>query len=183
MAKENLVKIGARIKKLRKQHQMTLQDLAEYTGLSIGFLSSVERDISSPSLQNLKQITETLGTTVTELIAEEKPEHAILPRENARVVEFPQYNQTITYIDFGITPQIYEIIRIHPGKAPEQMEARHVYDECCTVLSGELTLEMNHTVYCLHAGDSAYIKKNTRHCIANNAEQDCVSYWVYMRQS
>ena len=113
MAAENIDLIGSRIKELRKQRQMTLKTLSEYTGLSIGFLSSVERNVASPTLQNLKQITTALDTSITDLLAVEHPSHTLLRKKDLNVVEFPEYNQTISYIDFKITPPIYEIIEIH----------------------------------------------------------------------
>ena len=182
MANENIEHVGARIKKLRKQRQMTLKELSEYTGLSIGFLSSFEREVTSPSLQNLKTIAEALGTTITDLISVEKQERVLLRKGETKVIDFPQYNLTVTYIDFGITPPIYEIIVINPGKPAESNEARHVYDECCSIISGQMALEMAGEFYYLNEGDSVYIKKNVKHSIYNRTDQPCVSYWVYLRQ-
>jgi len=182
MAHENIERIGSRIKKLRKQRQVTLKELSEYTGLSIGFLSSFEREVTSPSLQNLKIIAEALDTTITDLISDETPERTVIHKKETKVIDFPQYNMAVTYIDFGITPPIYEIITILPGQAAEQNEARHVYDECCTVISGQLTLHMGGEVYCLQEGDSIYIKKHVRHSLYNYGSKPCVSYWVYLRQ-
>lgn len=181
MAAESIDKVGERIKQLRKTQQMTLQRLSEYTGLSIGFLSSVERDITSPSLQNLKQIAEALDTTISDLISITKPERVVVRKNETKIIEFPQCNQTITYIDFGFSPSLYEIIVIHPGKPVECLEARHIYDECCIVISGQLTLEIDDITYILKKGESAYIKKNTKHRIYNQTKQPCISYWNYMR--
>ena len=182
MSEENIEQIGARIKKLRKQRQMTLKELSEYTGLSIGFLSSFEREITSPSLSNLKIIAEVLGTTITDLISVEKKEKIILRADEAKTLDFPQYNQTVTYIDFGITPPIYERIVIHPGTPSESTEARHVYDECCTVISGQMTLELAGETHLLKEGDSVYIRKNTKHAMFNHTDKPCVSYWVYLKR-
>ena len=181
MAAENIDLIGSRIKELRKQRQMTLKTLSEYTGLSIGFLSSVERNVASPTLQNLKQITTALDTSITDLLAVEHPSHTLLRKKDLNVVEFPEYNQTISYIDFKITPPIYEIIEIHPGKAANP-EFRHMNDECCTVLSGQLCIEMNGEKLVLNKGDSVYIKRNTKHRIYNEQKTTCISYWVYLKE-
>lgn len=181
-AQDNIEQIGARIKKLRKQKQITLQQLSEYTGLSIGFLSGVERETTSPSLQNLRQITEALGTTISDLISAERQERIFVRKKDARTIEFPQFNQTVTYIDFGISPIIYEIIVIQPGKPAERNESRHIHDECCTVISGQLVLELASNLHYLEEGDSVYIKKNTRHSIFNITDKPCVSYWIFLRQ-
>lgn len=183
MAVENIEQIGTRIKKLRKQRQMTLKGLSEYTGLSIGFLSSLERNITSPSLQNLKTIAETLGTTITDLISIEKTERTVIRKHEAKTIEFASYNMSVRYIDFGITPTMYEVITIDPGTPAEKNEARHVFDESCTVISGQLTLHAGGEVYCLKAGDSIYIRKHIRHSLYNHGTEPCVSFWTYLRQN
>ncbi|MBM7553525.1 helix-turn-helix domain-containing protein [Thalassobacillus pellis] len=54
-------KIGKEIKDLRKQNRLTLKQVSEKTGLSISFLSQVERSKSSVTLESLKKISEVLG--------------------------------------------------------------------------------------------------------------------------
>lgn len=183
MQKENIHHIGSRIKEKRKIKQITLKTLSEYTGLSVGFLSNLEHDLTSPTLENLKVICEALNTSISELICDNKSGNIIVRKKDAKTIEFPQYNQTITYIDFGITEEIYEIITIQPGKVQDMQEARHIYDENCTVLSGELMVKLNNKIYKLSEGDSIYIKKNSLHVIFNESEFPCVSYWVYHRTS
>ena len=48
--------IGHILKKLRKERKLTLKDLAEQTGVSISFLSQVERGKSSVTLESLRKI-------------------------------------------------------------------------------------------------------------------------------
>lgn len=183
MNNDNLYLIGAQIKALRKEQQMTLQTLSEYTGLSVGFLSNVERDLTSPTLQNLASICEALNTTLNKLLVNKKEAHIVVRKKDTKVIEYPEYNQSITYIDFGITDEIFEIITIQPGKIKDHQNARHVYDENCTVLSGTLEIILGNQRYTLYEGDSIYIKKNTQHVIFNESDTPCVSYWVYHRKN
>ena len=55
--------IGEIIKKLRLEHQLTLKEVAERTGLSISFLSQVERSKSSITLQSLSRIAEAFNVS------------------------------------------------------------------------------------------------------------------------
>ncbi len=180
--KENIHEIGNKMKAKRKLYQMTLKMLSEYTGLSVGFLSNVERNLTSPTIENLKIICEALNTTIYDLISTEKKEHILVRKKEAKTVKFPQYNQSITYIDFGITETLYEIITISPGKITDFQEARHKYDENCTVLSGTLTVKLDSEIYELNEGDSLYIKRNTPHLIYNQTDLPCTSYWIYHRK-
>ena len=57
--------IGARIKSLRLQHKMTLKHLSEKSGLSIGFLSQLERGLSSIAIDSLAELAAYMGTPET----------------------------------------------------------------------------------------------------------------------
>lgn len=56
--------LGNKIRKRRRAIDMTLQQVAERVGLSISFLSQIERGLSTPSLSSLCNIAEVLGTSV-----------------------------------------------------------------------------------------------------------------------
>ena len=63
--------IGKRIRQLRIKNDLTLEELASRTELTKGFLSQLERNLASPSIQTLEDITEALGTTMSNFFAEE----------------------------------------------------------------------------------------------------------------
>ena len=58
---------GSRVRALRKKRGMTQEQLAEATGLSVNFISFVERGIKSPSLANIGHIAKALNVPVMEL--------------------------------------------------------------------------------------------------------------------
>lgn len=60
--------IGQRIREIRKQRDKTLKDIADATGLSLPYLSDVERDRTQPSLKTLQRIAEGLEVTTTDLM-------------------------------------------------------------------------------------------------------------------
>ncbi|MFR2692694.1 MAG: helix-turn-helix domain-containing protein [Enterocloster bolteae] len=53
--------VGEKIRKLRKEKKLTLKDIAEATGLSIGYISQLERGAVEPSLASLRKVSEFLG--------------------------------------------------------------------------------------------------------------------------
>ena len=53
--------VGEKIRKLRKEKKLTLKDIAEATGLSIGYISQLERGAVEPSLSSLRKVSEFLG--------------------------------------------------------------------------------------------------------------------------
>ena len=60
--------IGAKIKRLRLTNGLTLEELANRSELTKGFLSQLERDLTSPSVATLEDILEALGTTKLNLL-------------------------------------------------------------------------------------------------------------------
>ena len=56
--------IGAKIKRIRLSNQLTLEELANRSELTKGFLSQLERDLTSPSVATLENILEELGTNL-----------------------------------------------------------------------------------------------------------------------
>ena len=59
--------IGSKIKRLRQANGLTLEELANRSELTKGFLSQLERDLTSPSVATLEDILEALGTNLQEL--------------------------------------------------------------------------------------------------------------------
>ncbi len=65
------MKIGLKIKTLRKQQQMTLEQLAQKSRLSTGVLSQLERDLSTPRVATLQKISKTFGVTMSSLFSDD----------------------------------------------------------------------------------------------------------------
>ena len=60
-------RFARRLKKLRQERGMTQQELSDASGLSIGFVRSIEQGVHAPSFESLVSISNALGTTVAEL--------------------------------------------------------------------------------------------------------------------
>ena len=69
--------IGKKIKELRLQNDLTLEDLASRSELTKGFLSQLERNLTSPSISTLEDILEALGTNLSDFFREDKEEQIV----------------------------------------------------------------------------------------------------------
>ena len=70
--------IGAKIKRIRLSNQLTLEELANRSELTKGFLSQLERDLTSPSVATLENILEALGTNLKDFFSEDEDEQMII---------------------------------------------------------------------------------------------------------
>ena len=90
------MQIGEKIKQLRVRNQLTLEELANRSELTKGFLSQVERNLTSPSIATLEDILEALGTTLGEFFAQEKEEKIVFTAND--YFENFQENYDIYYV-------------------------------------------------------------------------------------
>ena len=79
------MKIGSKIKRMRIQQELTLEELASRCELTKGFLSQLERDLTSPSIATLSDILEALGSSLSEFFTD-SPEEQIVFRDRKSVV-------------------------------------------------------------------------------------------------
>ena len=81
------VKVGEKLRNLRKKKGLTLKKLSEKAELSIGYLSNLERDACSPTLENIQKICGILDVSLSELL-EENIESRTVIKKNERTVIF-----------------------------------------------------------------------------------------------
>ena len=79
--------IGNKIKQLRTRQGLTLEELASRSELTKGFLSQLERDLTSPSIDSLSDILEALGTNLSEFFQEDKNDQFVFRSEDFFVDE------------------------------------------------------------------------------------------------
>jgi transcriptional regulator with XRE-family HTH domain len=178
---ENIQGIGKRIRIRRKLKGVTIKNLAEYTGLSVGYLSTLEQDKNSPTLDNLQKICEILDLTVTELISVERQGAVVIRDYEAKVSRFDQYNQIGKLYDFGFNNQVYECLIVEPGEVRFPAEWCHLYDEVCIVLEGQLVVRVENEIHRLNKGDALYVLAQQRHSVRNETTEPCVSFWVFQK--
>ena len=76
--------LGERIRRIRTQRDLTLEKVAQSTGLTTSFLSQVERDAVSPSVESLQKIARALGTKVGAFFEEDERKELTLIRKAQR---------------------------------------------------------------------------------------------------
>ena len=168
--------IGIYIKKRRKELGMTLQQMAEKTGLSTGYLSLMERGINSPTIDNLHKICRAIDTTMIELLSDmENNKLCIKKSERNTYFSAPGKLQYESLIE-GNRALVCTNVIVYDDE--EHVFDRHIADEFGMIISGALTITVDKTVYEMEEGDAIYIPAGVVHSFHRTGEGECSSIWI-----
>ena len=166
--------IGLRIKNLRNEKKYTLKYVSENTGLSIGFLSQLERGMTSIAIDSLDKIATLLGVELSSFFnieSKAKDCHIIRRYEHKASVVNPEiieYALSSNMTDFDLLPRLVEVT---PSLEKESELALYSHDgeEFIYILEGILTLQIDEDIFLLYPGDSAHIHSNVKHNWKNDS--------------
>ncbi len=164
------VAIGEKIKALRTAQNLTLKQLSEMTNLSIGFLSQMERGLSSIAIDTLENIANVLGVSLGSFFEES----AAAPDADPVIHSFslpatpvsPQIIQSILSQDvtaFDFLPRIFTLLPFANADEENLEMYSHTGEEFIYILEGVVTLHLNASQYTLYPGDSIQIHSNETH--------------------
>jgi len=169
---------GGRIRELRRKAGLTLQALADEAGISVGFLSQVERDKATPSLGTLASLAAALGVDISWFIAAPQPADAVTRAgERARFSLADSslaYERLDTRLPGGSLSSL--IIHIPVGYASEV--TRHTGEEMIYVLDGQIRQTLGDAVITLNPGDSFHFMGDTPHSFANDGAGPARLLWT-----
>lgn len=163
------MRIGKKIKNLRLKKGLTQEELGERTDLSKGYISQLERDLSSPSIETFFSILEVLGCTPKQFFDEEEREQKVVYREE---------DQT-EYID---EEKGYEIKWLVPESNEMEMEPIYLTLEekgefkqfepslsetFAYILKGKIMITLGKQTYYAVSGESIYFQASEQHQISN----------------
>lgn len=192
---------GSRIREMRKRRGLTLKEVAEATGYTIGHISQIERDLKSPSLVALRKIAACLNCSEVWLIMDDSElsaksseegkkskESYLMRKENRIPMKIPEINVSYSIFTPSKLPNAQEaqmtglIVRLKPNTwVTEKMISHGNYDESLLLLKGELELRIDNSTYMIYEGDSFYIPKNCLHNYLNTSNEEATII-VYFSQ-
>lgn len=169
--------IGAKIKRLRLSNQLTLEELANRSELTKGFLSQLERDLTSPSIATLENILEALGTNLKDFFSEDEDEQIVFSKDD--FFENTQDDYKISYIIPNAQKNEMEPILIELKEDKKSMEIDpHDGEEFGYVIQGKVTLVNGEEEYDVKKGETFYLKGNLPHYIVNKHDTLAKVIWV-----
>ena len=171
--------IGSKIKELRVAKGLTQEELADRAELSKGFISQLERDLTSPSIVTLVDILQCLGVSVSEFFAEDKVEQVVFSDEDYFEKEDSDLKNKIEWIVPTAQKNMMEPIRLtlQPG-GETYPDNPHEGEEFGFVLSGSITIHIGNKKYKAKKGESFYFTPGSTHYIKASEKTGATLIWV-----
>jgi transcriptional regulator with XRE-family HTH domain len=184
-AAETVTAIGSRVRELRAQRGLTLQALADMTGLSASLLSLVERGKTSPSIGTLVAVAHALEVHMGDLVPGEGSirESPVVRRADQQVYSTPEGVTRTVLRDDRVRGLEIAINEYSSGGRSATVATHHGGYEYGVVLEGVLTLELDGENFVLAAGDSIAYDSTRPHRISNEGAGIVRALWVNLDRS
>ncbi len=172
--------IGERIKRLRLQRGLTQEELADRCELSKGFISLVERDLTSPSIATLEDILVALGSDLGRFFARSGSEKIVFGEEDISVKQDEEgIKGSISWLVPDAQKNEMEpiLVELGPGGAT-QLQDPHEGEEVGYVLGGQIVIELGERREKAKKGESFCFKPDSPHRIVNNGKSASRFIWV-----
>jgi transcriptional regulator with XRE-family HTH domain len=147
-------RVGARVRSLRRERGLTIEQLAAATGLTKGFISQLERDRTAPSLSSIARICDALGVPLSRMF-EHEPAPALVRRsERARLESATATENHLLSARDEPRFQAIESLLAPGATAGDELSSLPGEMEFVYVLEGSLELQVGDEKHVLEEGDA-----------------------------
>jgi DNA-binding transcriptional MerR regulator len=168
---------GSRLWQLRKRGGLSLRQAGERSGLSVGFISSIERGASGASVASLQKLTAAYGSTLQELF-DEAPVGRLVRPDQRPTLELADGTVRIEQLGDASGRLESHLFVLAPG-ASSQGAYAHAGEELIFVLEGALQVSLGpDEVYDLATGDALTFSSRLAHSWQNQADTETRLLWI-----
>jgi transcriptional regulator with XRE-family HTH domain len=172
-----MMDIGLKLKELRVLKGLTQEELADRSELSKGFISQVERNLTSPSIATLTDILQCLGTTLGEFFYESPEEQIVFGKGDYFEKYDPELKNEIKWIIPNAQKNMMEPILLTLEAGGETYpDNPHEGEEFGYVLQGAVAIHIGNRVFRAKKGESFYFVPDKKHYLSSKG--GAVLLWV-----
>ncbi len=166
-------RIGGRLKKIREEKGLTIDQLSQLTGFDQEMLTRIESGADCPQLGTVIKLSKALDSALQRLISDEGEHLYVVTRQDERkeiTRSTTKRGQRAAYTYMSLAPEVkgrhMEPLIVELEAMPDEERSIHQGDEFIYVLQGEVTLDIGDDHFELRPGDSAYYLSTTPHLLA-----------------
>lgn len=168
--------IGAHLRQLRMQRKLSLAEVSRSVGISVGFLSALERSQMSGSVGTLRKLARFYKTNILDFFQANGTSSRQVRPAQRKVLKAGEGVQ-MELLAWGNTVMEPHLFRINP-EAGSGESYSHEGEEFIYVLRGELEIALDGERYRLKPGDSFYFESSTPHRWNNPGHKETFVLWV-----
>lgn len=167
--------VGALVRRLRREGQLSIATLAERAELSAGLLSQIERGIGNPSFTTLIKLSQALQVPVGRFFGGTEHLGSLVRQQDRRRLMLSEDQLVYELLTPHMRGQLGMIkAHIAAGWDNEQAPFVHAGEECITVVEGELIVYISSQQYNLVEGDSLTYDCSLPHWYRNATDHRAV---------
>lgn len=171
------MKIGNKLKELRVLKGLTQEELADRAELSKGFISQLERDLTSPSIATLIDILQCLGTTIGEFFNDTPEEQIVFGADDFFLKEDSELKNQIRWIIPNAQKNSMEPIHLTlRAGGSTYPDTPHEGEEFGYVLQGSINIHLGKRIYKAKKGEAFYYTSDKPHYLTS--QTGAVILWV-----
>lgn len=153
------MQFGERIRARRQSLGLSLRELAKRVGLTASFLSQIERDQASPSIESLRKISDALEVPLFHFLLESAGNSSVVRHNQRALLTLPGTNLTYQLLTPDLNRKMAAFLaEREAGQEKVTAPLRQHTGEFVYVLEGQLEIQSGEDVYRLEPGDSAYFE-------------------------
>ena len=178
--------VGQRIRKIREEKGLALEDLSRLTGFDVQFLSSLEKNEAQPQLGTVIKLSKALDSAFGRLVSGVGDQLYSITRKNERRTVSRSTSKTgkkQVYQYKSLAPDVQgrhmEALIVRLEADPDKEISVHEGEEFIFVLDGTVLLEIGEDKFELEPGDSVYYLSTTPHHIAAKDDKATILAVVY----
>lgn len=179
--------LGERIRALRLQRQLTLQDLSGLCQVSVAMLSHIERGRATPSIRVLDRIRLALDVQFGAFFEEDSQ---VVPAPEGRIVTRAGERPVLRFEETGLVKELLSpgrgsqlemmVLRLDRGGHSGEEPWRRLGEKCGLVLEGSFELTLNGESYALRRGDAFQFDSAMEHRFRNTADGESQILWIIL---
>ena len=179
--------IGWRLRERRKTLLLSIKELSNKVGLSVGMISQVERGLSNPSLRSLRLLASALDVPVSwffEATPGDASDSYVIRHNRRRKRDFQDTGtlEELRSSDWPSQLELYEF-SFNPGAESSNGTYFHAGEKAGFILSGELHLWIADHTYVLKEGDSFHFPSTLPHMFRNPSDKIVKMVWIVLSNS
>lgn len=170
--------IGKRLKSARQSRNMTLDELAEVTGVSKPMLGQIERGQSSPTVNTLWKISTGMKIPFSSFLQEQETEYTIVDLQKQEAI-VEEHGKMRAYTLFAFDPiRCLETFYIEFDAGCQHYSDKHNdgVEEYIFVMKGQLDMLLNGTTISLNEKQAIRFEANIPHAYLNVSDHICCVY-------